>query len=212
MRIKYYLFFVPILLLLFNSCNSTNKDEIAEEQLTKKQQLQKLYTTIVKPMFVAYKNSDIPNNFTIDTKDNSINAGATQNFLEVSQGLVNSKKKYLQVYVLAHELSHIVTLNQAEIFGLKGAIPSGKKTNDYKKSEYLADLIAIHLMSTYLPEEMSLLHKDFNVLKVLLGKGDFMHPSGLERVKMMEIYINQSLKAPLPVVFKKRFKSIWQME
>lgn len=212
MKKRYFL--LPIFtLLLFLSCgiNSTNKDEIVEEKLSKEEQLQQLYTTVIKPLFKTYKNTDIPNKFTIDTKDNSINGGATHRFLEVSQGLVNSEKKHLQVYVLAHEISHIVTLNQAKIFNLKGAIPSEKNTNDYKKSEYLADLIAIHLINTQLPEQFKPLYKDFNILKTILGNGDYMHPSGSKRVEMMENYINKTLNETPTVVFENIFKQIWNM-
>lgn len=213
MKIKYFLFFAFIS-FCFVSCdtNSTNKEEIIKEKLSKEQQLKQLYTTIVKPMFKVYKSANVPTTFTVDIKDNSINAGSAHNFLEVSQGLVNSKKKHLQIYVLTHELSHIVTLNQAKLFELKGAIPKGNKTNDYKKSEYLADLIAIHLISTYQPKQLDLLRKDFSFLKVLLGKGDFMHPSGVERVKMMENYINQSTKKDALTTFKNLFKKVWYMQ
>lgn len=200
-------------LFCFFSCktNSTSKNEVIEERISKEEQLQSLYISVVKPLFKTYKNADIPNKFTIDTKDNSINGGTTHRFLEVSQGLVNSEKKYLQVYVLAHEISHIVTLNQAKIFNLKGAIPSEKNTNDYKKSEYLADLIAIHLINTQLPEQFKPLYKDFNILKTILGNGDYMHPSGSKRVEMMENYINKTLNETPTVVFENIFKQIWNM-
>lgn len=213
MKIKYFLFFTFIS-FYFISCdtNSTDKEEITKEKLSKEQQLKQLYTTIVKPMFKAYKSTNIPTTFTVDTKDHSINAGSAHNYLEVSQGLVNSKKKHLQIYVLTHELSHIVTLKQAELFGLKGAIPRGKKTNDYKKSEYLADLIAVHLINTHQPKQLDLLRKDFSFLKELLGKGDFMHPSGVERIEMMQTYMNESSKKTPLFVFESFFKQIWYME
>lgn len=212
MKNNQLLLFILILFCLFNcKTNSTTKNEALEERISKEEQLQKLYTTAIKPLFKKYKNTNIPNSFTVDSKDNSINAGASHNFLTVSQGLVSSKKEYIQTYVLAHEIAHIITLNQAELFGLQGAIPSGEKTNDYKKSEYLADLIAIHLIKKHLPKEFNLLQKDFVSLKIMLGNGDFMHPSGSKRVNMMKTYINDSLNKTPSSVFENIFKQIWNM-
>lgn len=212
MRNNQFLLFFFILFCFF-SCktNSTSKNEVIEERISKEEQLQSLYISVVKPLFKTYKNTDIPDSFTVDVKDNSINAGASHNFLEVSQGLVNSEKKHLQIYVLAHELSHIVTLNQAELFGLRGAIPSGEQTNDYKKSEFLADLIAIHLMKTHLPKQFNLLQKDINSVKKILGNGNFMHPSGIDRVKLMQTYIDESRNKTSAVVFENIFRQIWNM-
>lgn len=212
MKNNQLLLFILILFCFFNcKSNSTDRDEIIEEKIPKKEQLQKLYTSVVKPLFKMYKDAPIPDNFTVDVKDTSINAGASHHFLEVSQGLINSEKKYLQIYVLAHEISHIVTLNQAELFGLKGAIPSGKNTNDYKKSEYLADLIAIYLIQKNLPKQFNLLQNDFDFIQTILGSGNFMHPSGEKRVNLMKTYIKNSLSKTPSNSFENIFKQIWNM-
>lgn len=210
---KHFLFCVIILFYFFNcqTTNTTHKNELTVEKLSKEEQLQKLYSIVVKPMFTVYKNINIPSSFIIDTNNNSINAGAANNYLEVSQGLVNYDKKHIQIYVLAHEIAHIVTLNQASKFNLGNSIPPGKTMNEYKKSEYLADLIAIHLINLNEPKQIKLLNTDFDTIKQILGSSDYMHPSGAERVELMKKYINESEKELPSNTFKKMFIEIWNL-
>lgn len=129
------LFLIIPLLLVFYGCqkNADSKEEIIEEELTKEEQLKKLYKESVIPLFKNFKNVDIPTEFKIDINDNSINAGVSFGYVEVSQRLINNNKKYLQIYVLSHELAHIVTINQASIFDLGNQIPNGTIANPYKK-------------------------------------------------------------------------------
>lgn len=44
-------------------------------------------------MFSSYIDIQIPNEFRIDKEDNSINAGAADSYIEVSQGLVDYDKR-----------------------------------------------------------------------------------------------------------------------
>lgn len=208
---------ILILLIAFISyfgCTSTtNKNEITKEGvLTKEEQLKKLYNNTVIPLFNKYKDVTIPSSFKIDSTDIYINAGAAFNYLEVSQGLVNYPKQYIQIYVLAHEVAHIVTLKQAKTFNLSEAIPSGKQTNDFKKSEYLADLIAIYLLQTQLPEQMDALYKNIHVLNTILGGETYTHPSNKDRIKILKTYITESNKSTPSITFKKFFIQIWKME
>lgn len=203
-----------IILLIFIafSCESSSikKDEIPID-LTEEETLKKLFSKTIKPLFKTYKDVVIPNDFRIDEEDNSINAGAADNYLEVSKGLVNSKKEYIQVFVLAHEISHIVTLNQANTFMLSESIPSGVITNDYKKAEYLADLIAIHLINIYEKELSEILQSNFETLKDLLGNKTFTHPAGNERVNLMKKYLAKEKSDNSSNAFKEVFEEIWSM-
>ena len=213
MKKSYILFSVIILFYCFGcNSNTSEKDEIIEEELTKEEVLKKRYADTVIPLFETFNNVEIPTEFIIDSKDNSLNAGASFGYVEVSQGLINYKKEYIQVYVLAHEVAHIVTLNQASLFGLQGAIPSGGVTNDYKKAEFLADLIAIHLINTQLPEQMKLIYSDFDNLKNLLGLGSFTHPSGLKRIDLMNQYLIGAETTTSSDSFETIFKQIWDMD
>ncbi|WP_422089441.1 hypothetical protein [Tenacibaculum ovolyticum] len=203
-----------IILLIFIafSCESSSikKDEIPID-LTEEETLKKLFSKTIKPLFKTYKDVVIPSDFRIDEEDNSINAGAADNYLEVSKGLVNSKKEYIQVFVLAHEISHIVTLNQANTFMLSESIPSGVVTNDYKKAEYLADLIAIHLINIYEKELSEILQSNFETLKDLLGNKTFTHPAGNERVNLMKKYLAKEKSDNSSNAFKEVFEEIWSM-
>ena len=201
-------------LLFFYGCNKNTESKeqtIIEEELTPEEQLIKLYTEVIVPLFEDFKEVEIPTEFKIDTSDNSINAGASFGYVEVSQGLINNEKKFLQIYVLSHEVAHIVTINQASIFDLGDQIPDGTTTNPYKKSEYLADLIAIHLMNKNLEPELRLLVSDFNNLTNLLGTSSFTHPSGVKRVALMSEYISGCEKTNSEQMFKQLFKQIWEM-
>lgn len=201
-----------IAILLIGCKTSAIKNEDIIVELTKEEQLNKLYQERIKPLFSLYKDIQIPNEFRIDKEDNSINAGAADSYIEVSQGLVDYDKEYIKVYVLSHEIGHIVTLNQAKKFELDSQIPSGIKTNDYKKAEYLADLIAIHLMLTkerVLGEELK---QNLEVVQSLLGPEIFTHPSAVDRVALMREYIDNSTQENADESFKEIFGNIWNMD
>ncbi len=203
----FYIFFILILLGCNNTTETAKEKEPIKKVVNKEDKLKTLYLTKIRPVFTAnYKGVDIPTEFKIDAKDSSINAGASFGYVEVSQGLVDCKDEYIQLFTLFHEVGHIVTLNQAKKINLGDEIPKGKTTNDYKKAEYLADLIAIHLISENLPKQKEIMVKNLDKLENLLGYSDsFTHPSGKERIKSLQNYLKQQS-------FESSFKSIWNMD
>jgi predicted Zn-dependent protease len=210
---KYLFILLFACLCSCNSCSSDSEDNKKEEiVLSNEELLIKRYNELVLPMFKSYNGVEIPTEFQVDAKDKTINAGASFGYVEVSQGLIEAKKEALQIFVLSHEVSHIVTISQAKLFDLKGEIPRGAATNDYKKAEYLADLIAVHLMKTKLPKEFESLYADFDYLQQLLGAATFTHPSGLDRINSLKEYIRNSKEENEPTAFKKQFLSIWNRD
>ncbi|WP_417800226.1 hypothetical protein [Tenacibaculum sp.] len=202
-----------IITFIVISCNTveTKKEEVVES-LTKEEKLKELYLKTVKPLFKEFTEVDIPNEFRIDKNDVSVNAGAATNYVEVSQGLIEYDKNYIQVFVLTHELGHLVTLKQAEQFHLGTEIPNGAKTNAYKKAEYLADIIAMYLLTT---QEVALgneLIANIEVLQSLLGPEIFTHPSAADRVALINEYVEKSAKENAKTAFQEMFRRIWKME
>ncbi|MEY8860389.1 M48 family metalloprotease [Tenacibaculum singaporense] len=195
------------------SCNtSETKNEVVVENLTKEEKLKELYLKTVKPLFKEFTEVDIPNEFRIDKHDTSVNAGAAMNYVEVSQGLIDYDKDYIKAFVLAHELGHIVTLKQAEQFNLGTEIPNGTKINAYKKAEYLADIIAVHLITTQEVELGNDLKTNFEVLQNLLGPEIFTHPGAVDRVALMKEYVEKSTKENAKTAFQEMFIRIWKLE
>ena len=195
--------------------NSTNEEIVPpnkEIPLTKEESIIKIYNESVLPLFKNYKNVVVPTDFKVDKDDLSINAGASFGHVEVSQGLVNVTKEHIQLFALSHEVAHIVTISQARTFGLQGSIPKGIITNDYKKAEYLADLIAIHLIKTELNKAYHLLSADFVFLENLLGGSTFTHPSGKERINEIQTYLKETILTDNEDAFRTNFIRIWQME
>ncbi|WP_281635657.1 hypothetical protein [Flavobacterium marginilacus] len=209
---KYLFILLFACLCSCNGCSSDSEDKNAEIVLSNEDLLIKRYNESVVPMFKSYNGIEIPSEFHVDAKDKTINAGASFGYVEVSQGLIEVKKQSLQIFVLSHEVSHIVTISQAKLFGLKGEIPRGAITNDYKKAEYLADLIAVHLMQTKLPKEFESLYADFDYLQQLFGAATFTHPSGLDRINSLKEYLHNSKEENEPTAFKKQFLSIWNRD
>ncbi|MBW2961737.1 hypothetical protein [Mesonia aestuariivivens] len=199
-----------LFIIIANACNSNTSEE-NKETLTKEEYLNQLYTAKVIPLFDEYDNLNLPNEIHIDEKDLGINAGAAFGYLEVSRGLVELEDKTMQVFALAHELAHIATIPQAKELQLKGGIPSGSQTNDYKKAEYLADLIAFHLISKKLTEVYGQLNKNLDSLDEFLGYGSFTHPSGSNRIKSLKKYIDGIDITNRKKSFSNRFKEIWTM-
>lgn len=208
-------YLIIVLLACLGSCNSSSsngEDKKEEVVLSNQELLIKRYNELVVPMFKSYKGIEIPSKFQVDTKDKTINAGASFGYVEVSQGLIDAKKEAIQIFVLSHEVGHIVTIPQAKLFDLKGEIPRGTTTNDYKKAEYLADLIAVHLIQTQLSKEFEALFADFDYLQQLLGTTTFTHPSGLDRINSLKEYLHNGKEESEPIAFKKQFLSIWNKD
>lgn len=199
---------------LFLSCTSNSSIVDVQEPeivLSTKELLIKQYKETVIPLFENFEGVEIPTEFKIDTTDLSINAGASFGYVEVSKGLIYLDKKEIQTFVLAHEVAHIVTIKQAEIFNLEGSIPKGTITNDYKKAEYLADLIAFHLIQTKESQVSEIVIKEFNYLEKLLGMETFSHPSGKDRIELFKKYILKSTEKDRDTAFKALFIEVWQM-
>ena len=193
------------------SCNSNSLDD-DQKTLTQEEQLIDLYIHEVTPLFEVYPDLNIPDELHIDEADHSVDAGAAFGYVEVSMGLVELEDPPIQIFVLAHELSHIATLTQAAAFNLEGEIPAGSETNDYKKAEYLADLIAFYLISKNEPEVYELLKQKLDYLEELLGTGDFTHPSGSSRIESLMQYIQAMETTSKETAFANRFKAIWTMD
>ena len=199
------------------ACNTNSSNEEVfppnkEISLTKEESIIKVYNESVLPLFKNYMDVEIPTQFKVDKDDLSINAGATFGYVEVSQGLVNLTKEHIQLFALTHEVAHIVTISQARLLGLEGSIPKGSITNDYKKAEYLADLIAIHLIKSKLNNEFRLLSTDLPFLQNLLGGSSFTHPSGSDRINEIQTYLENSISTNNDEAFKTSFLRIWKME
>jgi len=195
------------------ACQS--KTEIEKEvlpPLSKQEALELLYKTKVIPLFKAYDKVEIPTDFVVDKKDASINAGASFGYVEVSQGLIDSDKEVVQLFVLAHEVAHIATISQATIFNLGDEIPAGEVVNPYQKAELLADLMAIHLMATQEAADRVRLEKELNYLTSLFGMGGFTHPSGTKRVAMMREYLKLAALTKPKEAFYFYFEQIWTLE
>jgi hypothetical protein len=207
---------ILVLFILLCSCNtnSFNNDGFDKEEviLSNQELLIKQYQELIIPLFKSYSMVDIPTEFQVDPQDTSINAGASFGFIEVSQGLVDAKMEAIRVFVLAHEVAHLVTIAQARLFSLEGPILRGTTTNDYKKSEYLADLIALHLIQSKLTKEFEYLLVDFDYLQQLLGSKTFTHPSGVDRILFLKEYLSIVKEKNEATAFRTQFLCIWKME
>ncbi|MFB9052056.1 hypothetical protein ACFFVB_03090 [Formosa undariae] len=212
---KKYMYFM--LFLVFFTCNKDskeNKTEVDEDQetcaLDKEDKLKQLYNATVIPLFSGYNDIDIPTEFQIIEDEMGIDAGASFGYVEVSMGLINVSEESIQLFALTHEVAHIATLSQARLFNLDGYVSSGPETNEYRKSEYLADLIAIHLIKSQEPVYFESLTKNFQELMNILGSGSFTHPSGPNRIKAMQNYIALSNAKTETIAFKALYINIWE--
>jgi len=188
-----------VLTCFFSGCITTNfnRQEIGlsrEKIKNKEERLRELYSETVVLLFEDLENLNIPINFQVDQKDLSINAGAAFDYIEVSRGLINLENEPIQIFVLAHEISHLAILEQKQIIGIQSELPEESQINDYKKVEYLSDLIAIHLIKTNYPEVFDLLNTNFSDLQEILGTASFTHPSGKERIDSIKKYVRDSRK------------------
>ncbi|MBL4746416.1 MAG: hypothetical protein JKY08_08605 [Flavobacteriaceae bacterium] len=199
-----------ILLITFIACNSSSEIQKEVLQVLSKQELlENVYTSKVVPLFNSFKALDIPTEFVVDTKDLSINAGASFGYVEVSQGLINSDKEAIQVFVLAHEVAHIATISQAIKFELGEEIPAGAVINPYQKAEFLADLMAVHLLLIHEPAMKIKLEVQLSFLKSLLGTGSFTHPSGNKRIAFIQEYFKLAIITSPDEAFYYLFSQTW---
>ena len=206
-----------VLFLMFFTCSKDtkeNKNELPEDQetivLDQEEKLKDLYNSTVIPLFSGYKDIDIPVEFQIIEDEMGVDAGASFGYVEVSMGLINVSEESIQLFALTHEVAHIATLSQARAFNLEGYVSSGPDMNEYIRSEYLADLIAIHLIKSQEPVYFELLTDHFQDLIKILGGGTFTHPSGVNRIKAMQDYITLSDAKTEAMAFKDLYLKIWK--
>lgn len=205
-----------MLIYFFIGCTATNfnrkeVDLSGEKFKDKEERLRELYSETVVPLFKDLDNLNIPINFQVDEKDLSINAGAAFDYIEVSRGLINLENEPIQIFVLAHEISHLAILEQKQILGIQSELPKGSQVNDYKKVEYLSDLVAIHLIKTNYPQVFDLLLSNSCDLQEMLGTASFTHPSGKERIDSIKKYVRGTRKGNEEISFRNRFIDIWEM-
>ncbi|WBL22733.1 hypothetical protein [Zunongwangia sp. HRR-M8] len=195
-----------------NQSNDEDSPNSAESQSeTKEEKLVDLYKVSVIPLFKDIPDVNPPVEIEINTEDLNIDAGAASGYLDVSQGLVDLENEAIQIFALAHEVAHMATIPQAKIFNLAETIPKGNVTNDYQKAEYLADLMAVHLIHLKLPETFELIQNDFETLQEILGAETFTHPSGENRILSMKLYIDDCSSKEEIKAFEQRFETIWTM-
>ncbi|SIQ02246.1 M48 family metalloprotease [Maribacter ulvicola] len=202
-----------LLVLIFIGCSNDGKNSQLEQEeevvLTKEEKLIQLYNTTLVPLFSRYEALEIPSEFQIIEQDLGVNAGAAFGYVEVSRGLVNCTEESIQLFALTHEVAHIATLHQASLFNLEGFLSEGPQLNAYKKAEYLADLIAVHLIKSKAPLFFEDLKSNFHILKLILGSETFTHPSGTDRIKQINKYINLSTTKTNNIAFKELYLNIW---
>jgi hypothetical protein len=195
-----------------NQSNDEDSSNPEFQSKTKEEKLVSLYKDSVIPLFKDIPDVNPPDEIEINTEDLNIDAGAASGYLYVSQGLVNLDNEAIQLFALAHEVAHMATIPQAKIFNLAEAIPKGNSTNDYQKAEYLADLIAIHLIHLKKPEKFKWIQGDFQTLQEIFGGEVFSHPSGKKRIASMKLYIANCSSKDEALAFKERFLAIWNMD
>ena len=135
-----------------------------------------------------------------------------KSIFHLEQKIDDLENEAIQLFALTHEVAHMATLPQAKIFNLAATIPKGNSTNDYQKAEYLADLIAIHLIHLKKPEKFKLIQGDFEILQEIFGGEVFSHPSGQKRILSMKLYIEDDHSKDEALAFKERFLAIWNMD
>ena len=76
----------------------------------------------------------------------------------------------------------------------------------------MADLIAIHLMLTKEKTLGEELKQNLEVVQSLLGPEIFTHPSAVDRVELMNLYIEKSFNEDPNIAFEEIFEKIWNMD
>ncbi|MES2207582.1 MAG: hypothetical protein V4525_12430 [Pseudomonadota bacterium] len=92
----------------------------------------------------------------------------------------------IRLFALAHETAHCVTYLECEKQNI--TTPNTDTGLNKHKHEMMADLIAIHVLTQYLPRISNEVKIRLNSLAQKLGAGDAEHPSGYIRVQTMNAY------------------------
>lgn len=174
--------------------------------------VQEFYNKEILPLYSSYTKSEFPQTFTVDSSDLTINAGAAFGHLEISLGLVECTDDTIQMFAIAHELGHIVTLEQAERLNLGQEVPRGKTFNSYQKGELIADLMSVYSMSVRSRDYIGAIQRREPFFHELFADGDFAHPNSKIRLGNMFKYY-ELLKTMEPkAAMEKLFTEIWTME
>jgi len=151
------------------------------------------FKTIILPMYKKlYPKSPLPTELEVWEGD-QLDGGAVEGMVYVYSG-VGKQLRAIRLYALAHESGHVATVEQGKGLGLGNHIPAPE---EYKKSEHLADLIAMHTIRRCDPLLAKTIQGYFTTIKDLLGAADDMHPSGEKRVGLMSEYM---MGAGIPAV------------
>ena len=200
--------------------NNSHKDitrQIKSSEIYKKKSkvdllLEETKNNFKKKTLPLFSNR-FPNNnieqtkLSLDRKTPGIEGGSYPGNIDITIETLKLEPLFLK-FAIFHEMGHIVTIPQKNLYNL-GPLLNGEKYNDYQKSEFLADLIATHLMSNQ--DHVNLINKK-NSLEKLLGPGDAMHPSGRERVNVIMNYLastKNERKTIKEKKFKKLFSDLW---
>ena len=153
---KKFTFFLTFTAVLIASCfgfkqtslksSSDSKNIFSSQLKDANAKFQALHIRKVMPMFTANFKAAIPNKVETHT-GNGLGNKVVPGLIFVYHGMINLNKDSLRIFALSHELAHIVILEQAVRFGLPDKIPSDYNMNDSIRSEFLADLIALHIIA-----------------------------------------------------------------
>lgn len=159
-----------------------------------------LWSKTVKPAFrLAFPKStyrsiekDLPPELVIDDQDEFDGSGGPGTVV-IYKKVVEEQDASILLYALCHETGHCVTA--AKLNAMKLAIPSlagesGKENPGAKQHEYIADLIAIDVIKTQLPESVQGVKDAMESIKDKLGNGGNMHPTGNQRMLKMNLLLD----------------------
>lgn len=127
-------------------------------------------------------NGDVPGVLAVDEQDLGIEGFGSPGYVQVSMGIVNEPMRCLRIFAVAHESGHGVAYLACQNAGV--VIPQTIGDGP-KRHEHLADLIGMRVLMEYLREEAAGIYKNLNSLRTWLGNGDFQHPSGDRRTRLL---------------------------
>ncbi len=163
-----------------------------EDRYTQQKQAAKtMWLNEIAPAFRrAFTNPDLPEELAIDDRDLFDGDGGPGS-VRVYKKVVTEPNASVLLYALAHETGHAVTAQK--IMSMQGRAQADvpQPANDgAKQHEYLADLIAIHVIQTQLNGHRQSIFDAMDAIANKLGDADAMHPSGAQRVAKMRRLLN----------------------
>ena len=145
----------------------------------------------------------------LNKNDPNIDGGAIVGQIDITIPAIQLEET-LRTFILYHEMGHVITVFQAQNLLLGNVVP-GDRLKLFKKSEFLADLIAVHLMDEGDRDRLvTTLRRN---LQAILGPGDNMHPPGKDRVQRIVNYSNAIHgvvnDAQKEARFEQSFREMW---